>query len=38
LESIERGLKSIHIVGWEGAEAFKKQIEGTACSGTIFNK
>jgi len=36
LESIERGLKSIHIVGWEGAEAFKKQIEGTANSGTIF--
>ena len=36
LESIERGLKSIHIVGWEGAEAFKKQLAGTANSGTII--
>ncbi|MDR0517127.1 MAG: acetylglutamate kinase [Fibromonadaceae bacterium] len=37
LESIERGLKSIHIVGWEGAEAFKKQIEQTSNSGTIVD-
>lgn len=37
LESIERGLKSIHIVGWEGAEAFKKQISGDANSGTIVS-
>jgi acetylglutamate kinase len=36
LESIERGLKSIHIVGWEGAEAFKRQIAGSANSGTII--
>jgi acetylglutamate kinase len=36
LESIDRGLKSIHIVGWEGADSFKKQIEGKANSGTIF--
>jgi len=36
LESIERGLKSIHIVGWEGAEIFKKQIEGNGNSGTII--
>jgi acetylglutamate kinase len=37
LESIERGLKSIHIVGWEGTEAFKKQIEGSENSGTILS-
>jgi len=37
LESIERGLKSIHIVGWEGAETFKKQIAGTGNSGTIVS-
>jgi len=37
LESIERGLKSIHIVGWEGAEAFKNQIAGISNSGTILN-
>ena len=36
LESMERGLKSIHIVGWENAESFKRQIEGKANSGTIF--
>ena len=36
LDSIERGLKSIHIVGWEGAESFKKQISGEANSGTIL--
>jgi acetylglutamate kinase len=36
LESIERGLKSIHIVGWEGEEAFKRQIEGSVNSGTII--
>jgi len=36
LESIERGLKSIHIVGWEGAEAFKRQVEGAGNSGTII--
>jgi acetylglutamate kinase len=36
LASIERGLKSIHIVGWEGAEAFKKQIDGSANSGTVL--
>ena len=35
LESISRGLKSIHIVGWEGAEAFKNQIEEISNSGTI---
>jgi acetylglutamate kinase len=37
LESIERGLKSIHIVGWEGVEAFKKQLAGTSNSGTIID-
>jgi len=36
LESIARGLKSIHIVGWEGAEAFKKQIAGNGNTGTII--
>ncbi|MCL2102238.1 MAG: acetylglutamate kinase [Fibromonadales bacterium] len=36
LESIERGLKSIHIIGWEGAEAFKSQIAGNGNSGTIL--
>ncbi len=36
LESIERGLKSIHIVGWEGAEAFKNQIAGIANTGTVI--
>ncbi|MDR1811879.1 MAG: acetylglutamate kinase [Candidatus Fibromonas sp.] len=37
LESIERGLKSIHIVGWEGANIFKNQIAGTGNSGTIVS-
>jgi len=36
LESIERGLKSIHIIGWEGADAFKKQLVGVENSGTII--
>ncbi|MCL2261182.1 MAG: acetylglutamate kinase [Fibromonadales bacterium] len=36
LESIARGLKSIHIVGWEGSDAFKKQIAGSANTGTII--
>ncbi|GHV15744.1 acetylglutamate kinase [Fibrobacterales bacterium] len=35
-ESIERGLKSIHIVGWEGSAAFISQIEGTGNTGTII--
>jgi acetylglutamate kinase len=38
LGSIEMGLKSIHIVGWENAETFKKQITGTANSGTIISQ
>ncbi len=37
LASIERGLKAIHIVGWEGAEIFKKQIAGTGNSGSIVS-
>jgi acetylglutamate kinase len=36
LESIERGLKSIHVVGWKSAEVFKEQLAGTANSGTII--
>jgi acetylglutamate kinase len=35
-ESIERGIKSILIAGWEGADVFKKQITGNARSGTII--
>jgi acetylglutamate kinase len=38
LDSIEKGLKSIHIIGWEGAESFKKQISGVANSGTIIGQ
>jgi len=37
LESIERGLKSIHIVGWENSEVFKNQLAGIANSGTIID-
>jgi acetylglutamate kinase len=37
LESIEKGLKSILIAGWEGAEEFKKQVAGKGSSGTIIN-
>ncbi|MCL2284701.1 MAG: acetylglutamate kinase [Fibromonadales bacterium] len=36
LDSIDRGLKSIHIVGWEGAEPFKRQLAGNGNTGTII--
>lgn len=35
--SISRGLKSIHIVGWNSAEQFQKQISGEQNSGTILS-
>ena len=35
-KSIERGLKSIHIVGWKDADHFVKQINGELNYGTIL--
>lgn len=36
LESISRGLRSIHIVGWKDANHFRKQISGELNYGTII--
>jgi len=36
LESISRGLRSIHIIGWKDATHFKKQITGELNYGTII--
>lgn len=36
LESISRGLRSIHIVGWKDADHFMKQITGEINYGTII--
>lgn len=36
LESISRGLRSIHIVGWKDADHFMKQITGELNYGTII--
>ena len=36
LESISRGLRSIHIVGWKDANHFMKQITGEINYGTII--
>lgn len=36
LESISRGLRSIHIVGWKDASHFMKQITGEINYGTII--
>lgn len=36
LDSISRGLRSIHIVGWKNAEALKQQISGEKNNGTII--
>ncbi len=35
-KSIERGLKSIHIIGWKDADHFVKQINGELNYGTIL--
>ncbi|MDR1760377.1 MAG: acetylglutamate kinase [Fibrobacter sp.] len=37
LNSIKRGLKAIHIVGWKDEEHFYKQILGEVNYGTILN-
>ncbi len=34
--SIQRGIRSIHIVGWNGSESFEKQIQGEQNNGTIL--
>jgi acetylglutamate kinase len=38
LESLDAGIKEVHICGWSGAKEFEEQLTGQANRGTIFKK